>query len=532
MTKRVITVVLATLLIASLSILWQRHVVESNNRTVSLLMDGMDMIAHARTLDVEPDEYFAALREAGLFGVVAVYDNEELRLLVKEAGLGLVLLFHKEPLDEPAGLYDLTGVAGVAFNSSEVTDAFLGRLDLSGQLLFLIQRNDTARGYLPSPVHEELIATRYPAVRTYRISRWETDSAAITPDNMPHRWLMHVREYNTRALYSRPFFDSNLKETAAYVRAVSDIFLDNGYIMGLASPFPAWYPSRWLLVMAGAGVVFMSLLAAAIVGLPGPLLSLAAAGGGVALVGVLIPVTALPARLSLALGGSIAASVLGLLWLGGRAARRYSWFRSFLTVNGITLTGALCTAAILSDRDFLMEYYFFRGVKLQYLLPLAILGVYLLFAVVGREGIREAWRWPWFIKLAGVAVVFLVVALYLIRSGDVQQITPFEEWIRLSLDRLLVMRPRFKELISYPLLLLTLFHRKRLPRVLYAGGIMVGAIGQVSLVNTFLHLRTPLLLSLLRSFHGLWLGTLLGLILIAVSSKFIALFARRPEVEL
>ena len=40
-------------------------------------------------------------------------------------------------------------------------------------------------------------------------------------------------------------------------------------------------------------------------------------------------------------------------------------------------------------------------------------------------------------------------------------------------------------------------------------------IGQVSLVNTYAHIHTPLLISLHRSFNGLALGLLIGIIAIA-----------------
>jgi hypothetical protein len=56
-----------------------------------------------------------------------------------------------------------------------------------------------------------------------------------------------------------------------------------------------------------------------------------------------------------------------------------------------------------------------------------------------------------------------------------------------------------------------LYYRQRLPRLIMEGGLVASVIAQVSIVNSFMHLRTPLAISLLRVFHGLWLGTLLGL---------------------
>jgi ABC-type nitrate/sulfonate/bicarbonate transport system permease component len=43
---------------------------------------------------------------------------------------------------------------------------------------------------------------------------------------------------------------------------------------------------------------------------------------------------------------------------------------------------------------------------------------------------------------------------------------------------------------------------------------LLGMIGQVSLINTFYHLHTPLLISLQRAAGGLILGAALGVVLI------------------
>jgi MFS family permease len=53
------------------------------------------------------------------------------------------------------------------------------------------------------------------------------------------------------------------------------------------------------------------------------------------------------------------------------------------------------------------------------------------------------------------------------------------------------------------------------PRGLWVA-LTVGAIGQVSILNSFCHLHTPLTLTLLRVFNGLWVGALAGIILCVV----------------
>jgi ABC-type nitrate/sulfonate/bicarbonate transport system permease component len=73
-------------------------------------------------------------------------------------------------------------------------------------------------------------------------------------------------------------------------------------------------------------------------------------------------------------------------------------------------------------------------------------------------------------------------------------------------------RPRSKEfLIGYPCtLLLFWLGASRKNWILTIPAI----IGQVSLVNTYAHIHTALLMSLQRSFNGLLLGVVLGVLLV------------------
>lgn len=87
-----------------------------------------------------------------------------------------------------------------------------------------------------------------------------------------------------------------------------------------------------------------------------------------------------------------------------------------------------------------------------------------------------------------------------------------------SPGKTLYIRPRFKEfLIGHPFLLLALGLRKRFKDSLYFYPLIILAtIGQINILNTFSHAHTPLLVSFLRSFHGIWLGGLLGFILLGI----------------
>jgi hypothetical protein len=93
---------------------------------------------------------------------------------------------------------------------------------------------------------------------------------------------------------------------------------------------------------------------------------------------------------------------------------------------------------------------------------------------------------------------------------------------------LLVARPRTKEfLIGHPLLVAALDQRLR-GRKSLSGWLMVGAvIGQLSMVNTFSHIHTPLWVSGLRTGLGLVLGLAIGWVILRPLVEWVV---RRAEI--
>ena len=128
----------------------------------------------------------------------------------------------------------------------------------------------------------------------------------------------------------------------------------------------------------------------------------------------------------------------------------------------------------------------------------------------------------WFVSVVVIAVacVFVLAAgvYYIYRTGNSMGVSAAELQLRNLLENLLVARPRTKEmLIGWPCLLLFIWSLRRhmnfLPLVFGLGM----SVGLVSVVNTFLHIRTPFLLSLLRTGWGLLFGFAIGVIAVLVS---------------
>lgn len=203
----------------------------------------------------------------------------------------------------------------------------------------------------------------------------------------------------------------------------------------------------------------------------------------------------------------------------------------FLLLSAVTLAGAGMVAALLSELPYLVKVRAFSGIKLAHVAPLLLVAwIYL----TGMSGEYPSWRverdaiaqrlrdffnepirvWHTVAMLVGLVALALLVA----RTGNDAGIgvSPTELRFRALLDRVLGVRPRTKEfLVGHPALLLALLLAAR-PRwrLVALPLLLVGVIGQVSMLNSFCHLHSPIKLTLARTWNGVWSGGLIGLALI------------------
>ena len=222
-----------------------------------------------------------------------------------------------------------------------------------------------------------------------------------------------------------------------------------------------------------------------------------------------------------------------------------------LTAIATALCGSLLASAALSQLSYILEIDLYRGVKLMQLIPIGLFALaYLLVFAYEETGARDAvlahvgprgekgrikrfnayfaelmktpMQLGWFLAVVVIAVaaVFLlaVFVYYIYRTGNSATTSSTELAFRNFLENTLVIRPRTKEMIvGWPMLLLFIWSLRRgmkfLPMVFGLGM----TIGLVSVVNTFLHIRTPFLISLLRTGWGVLFGLLIGLALVLLA---------------
>jgi hypothetical protein len=425
-------------------------------------------------------------------------------------------------------------------------------------------------------------------VRVHSITEQEMrDYSAV---RAVERFARAARERNIRLCFVRLFLGPQEDKMAAneeYLRLLDRHFRRAFLKPGPARPFESLRTPRRLLLLMGMGLLAALLLALNRLGLvsarPGMILLVVGTGASVALLvvspdgyrklaalgaGILFPTWAGAYAFSAVRKGTEGERRDGRGKGGGtkdegrrtkdnfpdsdsgksQIANRKSQIASLWAAAGVlwratllTLAGAVFVVGLLTDRSFLVKIDQFAGVKLAHLLPFLLLAGLVVGRLLepgseGRERWREAWRQyvdlfrqPLFLFHAVLALAaLLALAVLLIRSGNEgMEPSSLEMRFRDVLERILFVRPRTKEfLLGHPLFFLgsamALLGRPRwlLPCLL------LGMVGQVSTLNTFCHLHTPLSISLVRTFHALWLGTLGGTVLTLI----VRLYRARSDV--
>lgn len=241
-------------------------------------------------------------------------------------------------------------------------------------------------------------------------------------------------------------------------------------------------------------------------------------------------------------------STIGVLWGGlprlwderGAVGDRLSVWRVFLEGTWIllkttllTMIGPLLIVALLNYWKFFSGADKFLLPKATQLLPILLVGIAFGGEVfphrVALEGAAPARRrararlddalsHPFTARIALVAVVlFILGSLWIARTGNDSgmEISPVELKFRALLERVFVTRPRTKEIfMGMPAMIFAVWLARRRQNFLAIAAVLLATIGQADVLNTFCHIHTPIFYSLLRTIHGVWLGAVMGGVLL------------------
>jgi hypothetical protein len=357
------------------------------------------------------------------------------------------------------------------------------------------------------------------------------------PEVVAGMFSLGARERNIRVLYLRPYSDivEDLTVDQANDLLFGTLRADLAALLGgHATTFPAarggWLVP-WTLVAAGTGAALALLLSQVL-----PVTASAAAtivllsALGTWLTG-LTGLVEHPWRAVMALGVATVFPTLGLvlqfpvLERARRQARPVPvlWLstRALLAASAFSLAGGLMAAAFLPETTYMLSVDIFRGVKVHGLLvPLLVLSVWAVQQHGPESAVRllEARLRVW--HLAVLVVLGTLGAFYLARTGNVTgdlAVSDSERFLRRWLDAVLGVRPRFKEFVlgNPALVLAPVLARWRWPGLL-PFALLAAAVGQASLSDTYAHIHTPLLVSLVRTGWGVLVGWGLGVVLALV----------------
>ena len=370
-------------------------------------------------------------------------------------------------------------------------------------------------------------------IRLHTISNGEMGN--LTPDSALDRWMLAARERNMRSLLVR-FFDittpgANLQGNLNYVASIQTGLIESGFTLDQPYEKPASIPaSTILMAMVGTAVIAGVMLILLEMRLSK--LSLLALIGGIAIWLALLLVNPTMAKKMMALLSVITFPTLSCLLIMKPEARSIGKsVVALLKLCAISYIGAVLMVGLLADILFMLKLDQFIGVKLAHVVPIVAVPFILYIwneekpLTFVKQLLEKALDYKW--TMLGVLVAVAGV-IYLSRTGNSgAELSAAESMMRTFLNDVMGVRPRSKEfLIGYPFtLLLFWLGASRKNWILTIPAI----IGQVSLVNTYAHIHTALIMSMQRSFNGLVLGIAVGLLLIIGVRMLFAIYRRLEQ---
>ncbi len=396
----------------------------------------------------------------------------------------------------------------------------------------------------------------FKAARVFSLDKAEAEK--ITPRGIMDRWFRAAEERNARLIYINPKIEKNkgprdnFENNRKYIKRFTELISQRGFETGPVMPMGEFGIGSLRLLMLTTGVAAgLAILVADLAELGKRYTHIFFSLAVVGCIALQLVVPALGDKV-FALGASIVFPSLSMLYvlrycenLSGDTVKS-GWrgliggsISLLLRASLISLMGAAYIASILSPTRYLLEMDIFRGVKIAHIMPLIIFMV-AYFLIIGYRRwehqdlggeLRALLDTPLRVKYAIILGLAAVAGyLYLGRTGHTAgaPVLDIEAQLRTLLEQWLPARPRTKEfLVAHPafILMVAAAMIKHDYFILPLG--LIATIGQVSIVNSFSHLRTPLYVSFYRTVYGLGFGIILGVIGVLLLGSVIKVYMAR-----
>lgn len=481
------------------------------------------------------------LRDAGLWVVPRLSDKFE--------------PFDPEVMNGWLKSFKAAGIDRITFDGDAVPGFSLespgpGKPDGIQQFAYMLQNNGIGIASfenLKTPVRGLTKLAKlidYNVIRAHSVT--DQEMATIKTDALQDRILLAVKDRNIRMVFLNavPSRDGAKGKVTNPLGTIKDALQgaegssqkgaverlkDFGFTFGTPKAFTAHHaPAESAL--RGLAMLGAIALVAIVIGMFIPwLLSIAFVLGLVGGAGLYVLKQTLMVQ-SLALFVAIAAPTAAVILLVRRlraqrsdelgAGRRLgSAVLLYIRTALLSMAAIPMVVALLNHISYNLVLQQFRGVSLLHAAPIGLVALYVFLYGPGDSVFGNARK----ILVTPITVLWIVVLgvlgaagmYYMSRTGNAGTASGIELTFRSLLENTFGVRPRTKEfLIGHPILLLGIFLTLRYR---YAACLLVlGTIAQLSMVDTFAHIHTPLVLSISRILLGLGLGLPIGLILIAV----------------
>ena len=397
-------------------------------------------------------------------------------------------------------------------------------LEVAGHPDLLVETVEESQSFLTAIIEGteqsgmNRLAGRVPTIRLLSFNQ-DYINLRLQPGELIDKYLLAASERGITMLYLRPYTEPQLgtmlDNTEALVSGLRTALEREGFeVAPLRTLEIDYQESPWLRALSSLGVLAgLVLLGLAYPAPWGALVSLA--------------VLAL-CVLAGGFGWDALALVAALVFPG----IGYAYLRERLISLGlatlISLSGAVLLVAVGSDQASMTAISPFRGVAATLVVPPALfIFHYALRYRRPATWLRELWGHQ--LRLGDVAVVMVGVAalaLVVLRRGNFPLIGASEAELtfRSWLAEMFV-RPRFKELLGHPLAVLGLANGEW-PAWIRGALLTGGVVAQASILNSFSHYHTPVLISLQRTLIALGLGLLIGLVLLPIARLLVRLVRR------